>query len=129
MRELEGEIKEAGVTVRFVVIGTPAEATRFCGPLVDPSYCLADPERRTYQAMGFGAFDLRQLFANHALRRRRGENRAAGFRQNWRATKLHNAAQLPGAAFIDGDGIVRWIHRGEHPGDLPPISEMLAAAR
>lgn len=45
------------------------------------------------------------------------------------ATKLKDAAQLPGAAFIDRDGVVRWIYRGEPPGDLPPMRDMVEIAR
>lgn len=119
----------AGITVRFVVIGTPEEAERFCARFGAGGYCLADPEKRTFKAMGFGDFNLLRFLGEPELRRRRAENRAAGFRQDWRATKLRNAAQLPGAALIDKDGIIRWIYRGKHPGDLPPMSAMLAASR
>jgi hypothetical protein len=42
---------------------------------------------------------------------------------------LRDSAQLPGAAAIDGAGIVRWIYRGRHPGDLPPMAEMIERAR
>jgi hypothetical protein len=79
--------------------------------------------------MGLERFNLLRLFSDPDLRARRAENREAGFRQNWRATKLKNAAQLPGAAFVDENGIVRWLHRGTHPGDLPSMQAMLDAAK
>jgi hypothetical protein len=63
------------------------------------------------------------------LKKRRAENAAAGFSQNWGATRLQDGAQLPGAAIVDSTGTIRWIHRGKHPGDLPPVGEMLAKAR
>ncbi|MBV8074025.1 MAG: AhpC/TSA family protein [Candidatus Eremiobacteraeota bacterium] len=129
MRELEGEFERARINVRFVVIGSPELAAEFCGRFGDPARCIADPEKRTYAAMGLENYALWKLPFDPALRRRRAENKAAGFRQNWRATRIENAAQLPGAALFDADGLVRWTHRGTHPGDLPPMAEMLATAR
>ena len=115
--------------MRFVVIGTPADVAPFCSRFGDADRCLADPDKGTYKAMGLGDFNLLRLFSDPDLKRRRKENQAAGFRQDWGATRLRNGAQLPGAAAIDADGVIRWIHRGKHPGDLPPMREMLAAAK
>ena len=129
MRELEREFEGAGVTVRFVVIGTPELAAKFCQRFGDAARCLPDPEKRTYEAMGLEEFSFLKLFTDPDLRRRRKENKAAGFRQNWRATRLENAAQLPGAALFDAGGEARWIYRGRHPGDLPPMATMLELAR
>lgn len=127
MREVETEFENAGIAVRFVVIGTPEIAHEFCARFGEQSRCLADPEKRTYAAMGLEEYNLWRLPFDRALRVRRNENKTAGFRQNWRATRMENAAQLPGAAYFDRDGIVRWVHRGKHPGDLPPMREMLQA--
>ena len=129
MREVEGEFDRAGIAVRFVVIGTPELASEFCSRFGDPSRCIADAEKRSYKAMGLGDYNLLRLFTDGALRKRRKENRGAGFRQNWRATRMENAAQLPGAAFFDRDGHIRWLHRGVHPGDIPPMREMLDRSR
>ena len=129
MREADQEFKAANVNVRFVVIGTPEDATEFAAQFGDASRCLSDPEKTTYEAMGLDDFNLLKLFTTPDLSRRRRENKAAGFRQNWGATKLRNAAQLPGAAVIDAGGTIRWLHRGTHPGDLPSMIQMLAEAR
>lgn len=129
MRELEPQFAEAGIAVRFVVIGTPAEAEAFASQFGDASRCLADPEKETYKAMGLEDYNLLRLFSDKDLRKRRQENKASGFKQNWGATKLANAAQLPGAAVFDASGTIRWVHRGKHPGDLPPMSEMFEHAR
>jgi hypothetical protein len=93
------------------------------------AYCIGDPDKRTYAAMGLEGFNLLKLFSDPALKKRRAENKAAGFSQNWGATKLRDAAHLPGAAIVDASGIIRWAHHGAHPGDLPPVREMLARAR
>jgi alkyl-hydroperoxide reductase/thiol specific antioxidant family protein len=129
LREIETEFEHAGIAVRFVVIGTPEVANEFCARFGELSHCMADPEKRTYAAMGLEEYSLWRLPFDRALRARRNENKAAGFRQNWRATRMENAAQLPGAAFFDGDGILRWVYRGKHPGDLPPMREMFERVR
>jgi hypothetical protein len=129
LRELEPQFAAAGIAVRFVVIETPAKAVAFASQFGDASHCLADPKKETYKAMGLEDYNLLRLFSDRDLGKRRLQNKASGFSQNWRATKLANAAQLPGAAVFDASGTIRWIHRGKHPGDLPPMSEMFEHAR
>ena len=129
MRELDPQFEQAGVAVRFIVMGTPEIAERFCSRFGDASRCLADPEKRTYEAMGLERYNFLRLPFDRALRRRHKEASAAGFHVNLRASRLENAAQLPGAAFFDRDGIVRWLHRGTHPGDLPAMATMLESIR
>jgi len=116
-------------SVRFVTIGPQEKAEEFCGQHGMAAYCIGDVDKRTYAAMGLEQFNLLRLFTDPALKKRRAENKAAGFSQNWAATKLKDGAQLPGAAIVDAGGTIRWLHRGAHPGDLPPVGEMLERAR
>ena len=60
------------------------------------AYCIGDPDKRTYAAMGLEQYNLLKLFTDPALKKRRAENKAAGYAQNWAATKLQDGAQLPG---------------------------------
>ncbi len=129
MRELEEEFERDGIAVRFVVIGDREKIRRHCGPYGMSARCIPDPHKQTYAAMGFGQYNLLKLFSDAALKERRKENRAAGFHQNWSATHLGDSAQLPGAAIIDDHGRIAWRHAGLHPGDLPPMREMLEIAR
>ena len=94
-----------------------------------PDLCIGDRDRRTYRAMGLGDFNLLKLFSDPALKLRRKENKKAGFSQNWKATKLGDASQLPGAAVINAAGDVRWTYRGKHPGDLPTMQAMFDIAK
>jgi hypothetical protein len=109
-------------------MGTPEEARAFCARFGEPA-CLSDPQKASYKAMGLEQYNLLRLFSDKKLAARRRENRAAGFKQDWRATRVRNAAQLPGAAFFDAGGTMRWVHRGAHPGDLPPMRDMLYRVR
>ncbi|MFN2461878.1 MAG: peroxiredoxin-like family protein [Candidatus Velthaea sp.] len=128
MREFDRTHGGSRIDVRFITIGSQATADAFCGRHGAGVPCIGDRDKRTYRAMGFENYNLLRLFTDPALRARRSENKAAGFSQDWRATRLGDGAQLPGAAVIDAAGIVRWVHRGTHPGDLPPMREMLERA-
>lgn len=116
-------------SVRVVTIGSQAKAEKFCEPLGARALCVGDADKRTYRAMGFDNFNLLKLLTDPALKARRAENKAAGFSQDWSATRLQDGAQLPGAAIVDSTGTIRWIYRGTHPGDLPKVDEMLIRAR
>ena len=129
MRELEDHFEREGIAVRFVAIGDETKARRFCGEYGMSARCIPDPTKATYAAMGFGDYNLMKLFSDPALKARRKENRAAGFRQNWLATRIQDGAQLPGAVIVDRSGHIVWRHVGKHPGDLPPMREMLEIAR
>jgi AhpC/TSA antioxidant enzyme len=129
LRELEKTDPHPDLAVTFVTIGPQEKAEAFCKQHGATAPCIGDDGKRTYQAMGLGDFNLLKLFTDRDLGRRRAENSAAGFSQNWRATRLRDIAQLPGAVAIDNGGIVRWIHRGRHPGDLPPMTEMVEKSR
>jgi AhpC/TSA antioxidant enzyme len=129
LRESGYDPTQGAFSVRFVTIGSQAKAEEFCGQHGMAAYCIGDVDKRTYAAMGLEGFNLLRLFTDPALKKRRAENKAAGFSQNWGATKLQDGAQLPGAAIVDASGIIRWVHRGAHPGDLPPVDEMLERAR
>jgi len=129
LRESGYDTAQAGFRVRFVTIGSQAKAEEFCGQHGMAAYCTGDADKRTYAAMGLEQYNLLKLFTDPALTKRRGENKAAGFSQNWGATKLQDGAQLPGAAIVDASGTILWLHRGAHPGDLPPVGELLGRAR
>jgi hypothetical protein len=129
LREFDKQNRENRIAVRFVTIGSQAKAEEFCAQEDAAALCIGDDDKRTYRAMGLEDFNLFKLFSDSGLKKRRAENKAAGFSQNWGATKLRDSAQLPGAAIVDAEGKIRWLYRGAHPGDLPPVGEMLAKAR
>ena len=129
MRELDETLKGIGFSVRCITIGSQEKADEFCGRHGVFGLCIGDEDMHTYRSIGLGDLDLSQLQSDPALVQRRAENEAAGFRQDWDATRIEDAAQLPGAVVIDADGVIRWMYRGAHPGDLPPMRELVARAR
>ena len=131
LRDAQPRFHELGVNIRCVVQGDKTEAKEFCGAVGAESLCIADPLRRSYQMMGFERTSfLSILFASPELKARRKEARSKGAKQDWRNTFRANgdSLQLPGAALIDQQGIVRWIYRGTHTGDLPPVSTLISVA-
>ena len=117
------------MNVRFISIGSQEHVEAFCATQGAAPLCIGDEDKRTYRAMGLESYNLLRLFTDPALKKRRAENKAAGFSQNWGATKLTDGAQLPGAAIVDASGTIRWMFRGAHPGDLPPMHDMLERAQ
>ena len=129
MREFDRERGGERIAVRFVAIGTQERVEHFCAEWEAAPLCVGDPRQASYRAMGLGNLNIFKLFTDPDFKTRGEENHAAGFRQKWRETRPQDGGRLPGAAVIDATGIVRWIRRGKHPGDLLPMDEMLAIAR
>jgi hypothetical protein len=129
LRESDYDREKDGFDIRFVTIGSQQKAEEFCGRQAMAAACIGDETKASYRAMGFEDYNLLKLFIDPALRKRRAENAAAGFSQDWAATKLADGAQLPGAAVIDATGTLRYLHQGAHPGDLPKMSTLLTQAR
>jgi hypothetical protein len=128
LREFDREHAGARISVRFVAIGSQERVERFCAEWDAAPLCVGDPRQISYRAMGLANLNVFKLFTDPEFKRRGEENQAAGFRQKWRETRPQDGARLPGAAVIDAHGIVRWIRRGKHPGDLLPMEEMLRVA-
>ena len=132
MRERQSEFERRGVALACVVQGTAAETARFCGRHGVESLCIADPEKESYRALGLGRTSLWKIvFASPEAKRRRAESKAAGCRNNLEGArqKHSDVFQLPGAALVAEGGTILWLHRGEHPGDLPLADELLETVK
>ena len=89
--------------------------------------CLGDPDKTSYRAYGLPRAGWREIVldpmraGNEAMRK--------GFRVSVRGSLMWNSDwfQLPGVAIVDTRGVVRWLHRARHSGDVPPATEVIAA--
>lgn len=92
--------------------------------------CVPDPELVTHRALGLGRIRWWKVFTLRELWRRQREASKRGFRQSWRRTFASESDTLrsPGAALVGRDGKILWLHRGEHPADLPEADDLLALA-
>jgi hypothetical protein len=128
LREKLPEFEARGVCLACVVQGTAPEAARFCGRHGVEQICIPDPEKESYRAMGFPRTTWgKLLFASPELKQRRAESATAGCSNNLTgALQAHSdILQLPGAALIARGGNILWLHRGQHPGDVPLAQELL----
>ncbi|MGH9532351.1 MAG: AhpC/TSA family protein [Terriglobales bacterium] len=128
MREKLSEFEARGVRLACVVQGTAEEAARFCGRHGVEQICIPDPEKQSYRAMGFPRTTWgKLLFASPELKQRRRESGEAGCSNNLTgALQEHSDVfQLPGAALIARGGSILWLHRGQHPGDVPLADGLL----
>jgi hypothetical protein len=125
LREFDKKNPGERIAVRFVLIGSPEKAQELSLREGSEGLFVADEAKETYRKMGLGKFDLLKFFKDPVLLKRRSEVKSSGFTTNGVATRFQDSAQLSGAALVDEAGTIRWLHRGIHPGDLPPMSEML----
>ncbi len=120
-------VRRRGGELVAIAQGTAAEAARFCHAAGAAYPCLGDPKKASYRAFGLPRGGWRELL----LEPMRAGNQAVkqGNKVSLRgALRRHSDwFQLPGVAVVDREGIVRYLHRSRHAGDLPPVGEVLAA--
>jgi hypothetical protein len=132
LREHMPELERLRVRLTCVVQGDAEEAATFCGMWGMSSHCIPDPNKETYRKFGldrttWGAL----LFPSPELKKRRKENREAGFAVSVKGSlKGHcDILLLPGAAIVARGGKILWLHRGKNPADLPAAEVMVNEAR
>jgi len=119
------ELEARGLTLAIVTQGTPEEAKRFCAERAPGATCLADPERRAYNAYGLGRGTTYQTLispriwtSNRRLKQTKGftpEPPPAG----------QDAFVMSGTFIIGTDGRVRLPYYYEDIADHPPVELLL----
>ncbi|MBI1814757.1 MAG: redoxin domain-containing protein [Deltaproteobacteria bacterium] len=120
-------IRARGAEVVAIGQGTTAQAERFCGQLGVSYPCLGDPGKESYQSFGLPRAGWREILidpifaGNQAVRE--------GYKVSIRGSLLRSSDwfQLPGLAIIDRAGVLRYLHRSKHSGDLPATTDVLLA--
>jgi peroxiredoxin len=115
-----------GRGARLVAIGqgTGGEVERFCRRFGATFTCLGDPERRSYRAFGLPRAGLRETLLDPL---RAGPFWGIHLSVRGAFLRASDWGQLPGLAVVDQSGVIRYLHRSRHAGDLPPASAVLAA--
>lgn len=115
-----------GRGARLVAIGqgTSSEVERFCRRFGATFTCLGDPERRSYRAFGLSRAGLRATLLDPF---RAGPFWGIHLSLRGAFLKASDWFQMPGLAVIDQHGVIRYLHRSRHAGDLPPAAAVLAA--
>jgi len=129
MQGLYGALESQGAAVVAIAQGTMDEAQRFCSRLGVKFPCLGDPDKDSYRAFGLPRAGWREMI----LEPMRAGNEAVrkGYKVSLRGSLMAHSDwfQLPGAAIVDTAGVVRYLYRSRHAGDLPAHSALLAAVR
>jgi hypothetical protein len=120
-------LRARGAQLVAIGQGTAEEAQRFCRQLGVAYPCLGDPEKDSYRTFGLPRGGLREILfepiraGNQAVRR--------GHKVSVRGALMRHSDwfQLPGVAIVDRAGILRYLYRSRHSGDLPPMSAVRAA--
>ena len=90
-----------------------------------PYAYYGDPERSTYDALGFGRASKARVWLDPRVWLRYGQLIARGRRPR---PPQDDAQQLGGDVLVDADGRVEWIYRSAGPEDRPSAEEILRAA-
>jgi len=119
------EIKNNNLDLVIVTQGTRKEAKIFCSERAPGVICLADPERKAYQAYGLERANFLQSFlsfnvlrSNHRLKRERGWNTDL-------PPKGQDALQMAGTFVIAPDGRIRLPYYYDDIADHPPVELLL----
>jgi len=110
----------AGIARVCILQADAAETARWCAQNAGCSTCVPDQKRETYAAIGLGHTTFGDILKpSESLKQRRNEAKTAGVKQNWLRTFApgNDVLQLPGAALVDRDGTIRYIHRGTDTSD------------
>jgi peroxiredoxin len=117
--------KDKNLTLAIVTQGTPEEAKVFCAERAPGLLCLADPERKAYQAYGLERANVWQSFlslnvwrSNRRLKRERGWNTDL-------PPRGQDAMQMAGTFVIAPDGRVRLPYYYDDIADHPSVDLLL----
>ena|ERR1700687_891677 len=119
-------IRGRGAQVVAIAQGTAREAERWCQQLGATYPCLGDPAKDSYRAFGLPRGGWREIVV--APMRAGNEAVRKGYRVSIRGSLMRHSDwfQLPGVALVDRSGIIPYLYRSRHSGDLPPVAAILA---
>ena len=119
------ELQKKDLGLVIVTQGTPEEAKVFCSDRAPGVICLADPERRSYQAYGLERANVWQSFlslnvwrSNRRLKRERGWNTDL-------PPEGQDALQMAGTFIIAPDGLIRLPYYYDDIADHPSVDLLL----
>ena len=119
------DFKEKNLGLVIVTQGTPEEAKAFCSERAPGVTCLADPERKAYQAYGLERANLWQSFLSLNVWR---SNRRLKQERGWNTDlppKGQDALQMAGTFVIAPDGRIRLPYYYDDIADHPSVDLLL----
>lgn len=125
LAEFKPELAAKGLALAVVTQGTPAEASAFCSERAPGVLCLADPERKAYQAYGLGPATIWQTLLSLNVWR---SNKRLEQQKGWKPELPpagQDAMQMSGTFIIGPDGRIRLPYYYDDIADHPPVELLL----
>jgi peroxiredoxin len=119
------EFKGKNLALVIVTQGTPEESKAFCAERAPGVACLADPERRAYQAYGLERANIWQSFLSLNVWR---SNRRLKREHGWKTDlppQGQDALQMAGTFIIAPDGRIRLPYYYDDIADHPSVDLLL----
>ncbi|MEP7134025.1 MAG: peroxiredoxin-like family protein [Chloroflexota bacterium] len=119
------DFKAKNLNLVIITQGTPEEAKVFCAERAPGVMCLADPERKAYQAYGLERANVWQSFLSLNVWR---SNRRLKLEKGWNTDlppKGQDALQMAGTFVIAPDGLVRLPYYYDDIADHPSVDLLL----
>jgi peroxiredoxin len=118
-------IAEAGLGVTVVMQGTPEATAAFAARFAPGLYCLADPERKAYQAYGLERGSFFQTFFNPKIWAAISRARKKGYAVE-PPPEGQDAMQMSGTFIISTSGKIVLPYYYDHIADHPPLELLLS---
>jgi peroxiredoxin len=118
-------IEEAGLGIAVIMQGTPAETAVFARQYAPGLMCLADPERKAYQAYGLERGNLFQTFLNPKVWSAVSRSSKKGYAVE-APPPGQDAMQMSGTFIISKEGRIELPYYYDHIADHPPLDLLLS---
>jgi peroxiredoxin len=119
------QIEQAGLSIAVVTQGTPAATAEFAAEFAPGLLCLADPERKAYQAYGLERGSLFQIFLNPKIWAGISRSRKKGFGAETPPAG-QDPMQMSGTFIISREGRIELPYYYDHIADHPPLELLLS---
>jgi hypothetical protein len=119
------QIEKAGLGIAVIMQGTPEETAVFAQQYAPGLLCLADPERKAYQAYGLERGNLFQTFLNLKVWSAVSKSRKKGYAVE-APPAGQDAMQMSGTFIISKEGQIELPYYYDHIADHPPLDLLLS---
>jgi len=117
-------IKEAGLDIAIIMQGDPASTALFAEKYAPGLFCLADPERKAYQAFGLDRGNIFQTFLNPKVWSGISKSQKKGYKVE-PPPPGQDAMQMSGTFIISKGGKVILPYYYDHIADHPQLDLLL----
>lgn len=117
-------ITQAGLDIAVVMQGTPEATAKFAQQFAPGLVCLADPERKAYEAYGLERGNLFQTFLNPKVWSAISRSRRKGYAVEV-PPEGQDAMQMSGTFIISPQGRIELPYYYDHIADHPPLELLL----